>query len=100
MAQATDNTGAAALGANTALRMALTTVQTCPYSGLYYLGVCVVGTPMTLLCATAASVNANGNITGMTPILSATADAALTATAPATMGALTAITQSIYAFVD
>lgn len=100
MAQATDNTGAAAFGANTAFRMALTAAQTCPYTGLYLLGFCCVGTVPTLLNITAATVNATGNITGMTPILACTADAALTNAAPATLGAQTAITQCLYAFVD
>lgn len=101
MAQATSNTGAAALGANVAFRMALTGAQTCPYSGLYYLGFCAVATTMpTLLNVTAATVNANGNITGMSPILAATSSTALTGTAPTPAGALTTITQSLYAFVD
>ncbi len=100
MAQATDNTSATAFGANTAFRMALTTAQTCPYTGLYLLGFCCVGTVPTLLNIAAATVNANGNITGMTPVTSATADSALTTTAPATLGALTAVVQSYYAYVD
>lgn len=100
MAQATDNTGAAAFAANTAFRMALTTPQTCTYSGLYYLGLCCVGTVPTLLNVTAATVNANGNITGMTPIVAATSTGSLTGTAPSPAGALTAITQALYAFVD
>jgi hypothetical protein len=100
MAQCTDVTGAAAFGANTALREALTTPQVCPYSGLYLIGFCCVGTVPTLLNITAATVNANGNITGMTPIVASTADAGLTNAAAATLGAQTAITQSLYAFVD
>jgi hypothetical protein len=100
MAQSTDDTAAAAFSANTALRKALTAAQTLPYSGLYYLGFCCVGTVPTLLNVTAATVNATGNITGMTPILAATSTAALTGTAPTPAGALTAITQSLYAFVD
>lgn len=100
MAQATDNTGAAAFAANTAFRMALTAAQTCPYSGLYYLGFLCVGTMPTLLNMAAATANANGGITGMTPITAATSSTALTTTAPATAGALTAITQCLYAFVD
>lgn len=100
MAQATSNTGAAAFAANTAFRMALTAAQTCPYSGLYYLGICVVGTSMTLLNSVAASANANGGITGMTPIVAATSSTALTGTAPSPAGALTAIANCLYAFVD
>lgn len=100
MAQSTDDTAAAAMAANTALRKALTAAQTCPYTGLYYLAFCVVGTPPTLLNATAATANANGGITGMTPIMAATSTTGLTATAPSPAGALTAIAQSLYAFVD
>lgn len=100
MAQATDNTGATAFAANTAFRMALTAPQTLLYSGLYYLGFCCVGTIPTLLCSVAATVNANGNIAGMTPIVAGTSSAGLVGTAPSPAGALTAITQSIYAFVD
>ncbi len=100
MAQATDNTGGAAFGANTAFRMALTTPQVCPYSGLYLLGFCAVATCPTLLNITATVANANGSITGLTPILSATADTSLTTTAPATLGTLTTVVQSYYAFVD
>ncbi len=100
MAQATSNTGATAFAANTAFRMALTAPQTCPYSGLYYLGFCCVGTIPTLLNVTVATVNATGNITGMTPIVAATSTGSLTGTAPNPAGALTAITQCLYAFVD
>lgn len=101
MAQATDNTGAAAIAANTAFRMALTAAQTCPYSGLYYLAFCCVATQMpTLLNAAAATANANGSIAGMTPIMAATSTTGLTGTAPTPAGALTAIAQSLYAFVD
>lgn len=100
MAQATDNTGAAAIAANTAFRMALTAPQTCPYSGLYYLAFCCVGTVPTLLCLTSAVANGLGSITGMTPIVAATSSAGLVGTAPNPAGALTAITQCLYAFVD
>jgi hypothetical protein len=102
MAQATDNTGAAAFAANTAFRMALTAPQTCPYSGLYYLGFCCVasGTVPTLCCTIPANVNLTGNIAGMTPIVAATSTGSLTNAAPSPAGALTAITQCLYAFCD
>jgi hypothetical protein len=99
MAQSADAVGAAAFAANTALREALTAPQTCPYSGLYLLGFCCVGTVPTLQNVT-GSVNNNGNIAGMTPILAATADSSLGAAAAATLGTLTTITQSLYAYVD
>ena len=104
MAQATDNTGAAAFGANTAFRMALATQQICPYTGLYYLGfLCVqsAGTVPTLLNITSALTNNLGGITGMTPILAATSTTGIASgTAPNPAGALTTITQALYAFVD
>lgn len=100
MAQATDNTGAAAFSANTAFRMALTTAQTCPYSGLYYIGFCCVGTIPTLLCITSAVTNNLGSIAGLTPIVAATSTTGLTTTAPSPAGALTTIAQCLYAYVD
>ena len=104
LAQAADNTGATAWAANTAFRMALTAAYTIPQDGMYYLALCCVqsagGTP-TLLNHLAASVNSNGGITGMTPILSASSSTGLnTGTAPSPAGALTAIVQSLYAFID
>ncbi len=103
MGQGTDDTGAASFGANTAFRQALTTAQVLPYSGLYYLGFCAVATCPTLLNTTLAAnggVNAAGNIAGMTPVLAATADGSLTATAPTTTASLVPIVQCWYAFVD
>jgi len=103
MAQATDNTGATAFAAGTAFRMALTAAQTCPYTGLYYLGfMCAqsAGGVPTLLNITSAVTNALGSIAGMTPILAATSSTAQTTTAPNPAGALTTIAQALYAFVD
>jgi len=103
MAQSADDTGATSFGTNTALRKALTAAQTCPYTGLYYIGYCSTnsaGSQPALLCNSTGSVNATGNITGMTPVLGGTADTGLTSAAPATLGSLTAIVQCLYAFVD
>ena len=103
MAQSTNDTGAAAFAANTALRKALTAPQTCPYTGLYYLAYMSTnsaGAQPTLLCVTSAIANNLGSITGMTPILAATSTTGLTSAAPATAGALTTITQCLYGFVD
>lgn len=102
MAQATDNTGATAFGANTAFRMALTAAQTLPYSGLYYLAICCVNTgtsPSIINCGNTLA-NTNGSITGMTPIISATSTTGLTGTAPSPAGALTTVANSLYSFVD
>lgn len=101
LAQGTDETGAAAFAANSVHRQALTAPQTCLYSGLYYLGFCATASGMpTLLCSVVATVNATGNITGMTPIVAGTSTGSLGASAPNPAAALTAITQAIYAFVD
>jgi hypothetical protein len=100
MAQSADDTGATSFAANTALRKALTAPQTCPYTGLYYLGFCCVGTIPTLYNLANTGINANGSITGMTPILAATSTGSLTATAPSPAGALTAIVNALYSFVD
>lgn len=100
MAQATSNTGGAAIAANTAFRMALTTAQTCTYTGLYYLGFLCVGTVCTLLNVTSGVTNNLGSITGMTPIVAGTSTTGLTATAPATAAALTTVANCYYAFVD
>jgi hypothetical protein len=101
-AQGTDETGGAAFAANSAHRQALTTPQTLSYTGLYYLGFfCSNSTVPTLCCVVASTVNLTGNITGMTPIVSATSSSGLnTGTAPNPAGSLTAVVNSLYAFVD
>lgn len=103
MAQSTNDTAAAAMAANTALRKTLTAPQTCPYSGLYYLGfMCTnsAGAQPTLLNITLPLANTNGSIAGLTPIVSATSSTGLTTTAPNPAGALTTVVNSYYAFVD
>jgi hypothetical protein len=104
LAQATDNTGATAFGANTAFRMALSSPYNLTYTGLYYLGfMCTqsAGTIPTLLNITSGVTNNNGSITGMTPIVAATSSTGLSSgTAPNPAGALTAIVNAYYAFVD
>lgn len=103
LAQSADDTGATSFAANTALRKALTAAQTILTSGLYYVGfLCAqsAGGVPTLLNLTANVANGNGSITGMTPALAATSSAGLAGSAPTPAGALTAITQSLYAFVD
>ena len=103
MAQSANDTGAAAFGANTALRKALTTPQKMTYSGLYYLAYMStnsLGAQPALYNITNGGANANGSVTGMTPILAATSSTGQTTTAPATAGALTTITQALWACVD
>lgn len=103
MAQSTDDTTSTNPTANTAYRKALTSAQTCPYTGLYYIGWMQTSSGQcTICCAVNQSVNANGNIAGMTPVLAFThATTGLTNAAPATLGATTAvITSRAYFFVD
>ena len=100
LGQTGDSIAAAAFAANTALRLALGGPVTLPYSGLYYLGFCCVGTVPTLLNVTAQTAYITGGAAGMTPIVAATSTGSLTSAAPNPAGALTAITQCLYAFVD
>lgn len=101
LAQSADTVGAAAFGASLSLRLALTAAQTVPYTGLYYICFCATATTMpTLLNVTASVITGNGAVASTAPTLSFTADTGLGASAPATMGARTAITQSLWAGVD
>lgn len=103
MAQSADDTTSTDAPANTAFRKALTAPQVLPYTGLYYIGWMQTSSGQnTLMCAVSQSVNGNGNIAGMTPVLAFThATTGLTATAPATLGVTTAVIASrLYAFVD
>ena len=103
LAQSTNDTGAAAFAANTALRKALTTPQKLTRSGFYYIGYMSsnsAGAQPTLAVYTCGSVNLTGNITGMTPIVAGTSSTGQTTTAPNPAAALTAIAACLYAFVD
>jgi len=101
LAQSADNTAAVAFAASLALRQTLTAAVACPYSGLYYIGfMCQATTLPTLLCLTSAVVTNNGAVATTKPDLAFTADAALTTTAPATLGAKTTIVQALWAAVD
>lgn len=104
LGQSADNTGATAFAANTAFRQAMQTPVTIPSSGLYYLAfMCsqsAGGTPTLVNALLPTNANANGGITGMTPILAATSSTGLAGTPPNPAGALTAIVHALYAFVD
>ena len=101
LAQSTDNTGAAAFGASLSLRQALTAPVVLPYTGLYYLGVNVTASTVpTLLNITSGVVTNLGAVASTAPILAATSTASLTAAAPNPAGALTTITQCLWAGVD
>jgi hypothetical protein len=103
MAQSTDDVTATDAPANTLFRKALTAPQVLPYTGLYYVGWMQTSSGQnTLQCAVNQSVNGNGNIAGMTPVLAFThATTGLTTAAPATLGATTAvITQRLWCLLD
>lgn len=103
LAQSADDTTSTDATANTLFRRALSSPQVLPYTGLYYVGWMQTSSGQnTLACAVNQTVNANGNITGMTPVLAFThATTGLTTTAPSTLGATTAvITSRIWVLVD
>jgi len=99
--QTPDDTGAGAFAASTALRKTLTTPQICAYSGLYYVGFCCVATTVPVLANVTPVLSAlTGSISAMSPSLAATSSTGLAGIAPDPAGALTAIPQCLYAFVD
>ena len=103
LAQATDNTGAAAFGASLSFRMALTAPIQMPYTGLYYLGfVCVAsGNVPTLLNLTSGVTTNLGAVASTAPILAATSTTGISSgSAPNPAGALTTIVQCLWAGVD
>lgn len=95
IAQTTDNTAAAALGASTALTQSLTATQSIN-AGIYYLGFqCTATTPPSLATYTSLT-----SVTNIAPIMAATSSTALTNAAPSPAGALTAITNCAYAYIS
>lgn len=101
LGQSTDNTSTTAILANAVLRGALATAVTLPYSGLYYLSFCAnFSSAPTLVCANTGSINLNGNITGMTPVLSAVSVGTYTTTAPNPAVLSTPNVTLLYGFVD
>ena len=104
LAQSTNDTGAAAFAANTMLRKALTTPQTLPITGLYYIGYCSTnsaGAQPTLVNTTSPIGNNNGvGVTGMTPVLCGTSTTGLTTAAPATAAAVVGGLINFWACVD
>lgn len=73
-----DQTGAAVWAANAALTLPMGTPYTTTYSGLYYVGICVVATTMPVFNGTAAMT------TGLTPLLAGSSSTAQTT--PPTVG--------------
>jgi hypothetical protein len=86
-----DQTGATALGStNTPFTLAMTSPYTATYSGLFYVGVCVVasGMPNFLVGATTAA-----NLCSATPVLCGSSNTGAT-TPPSTGTSLTALTSN------
>lgn len=87
-----------AWASNTAKALSLATPFTTAYAGLYYLGVVVVATTVPSLVA----IQQLGYIAGLAPVLSGTANTALTnpASCPATAQALAVVGDMLYAAVS
>jgi len=98
LAQTTDDTGAAAIAANTVVTKALTAPQIAPYSGLYYLALSVTATTMPTVAG--ITVTTNAGFQGLLPILAVTSGASLAGTAPATVGIPTSVANIPYLFVS
>ena len=97
LAGSTDDTTSTDFAANTRISKALTAAQLITSTGLYYIGYLQsASTPNTVLTAAApASSIANADV----PVVSASSSTSQTAL-PTTAGSLTAIVQSIYAYVS
>lgn len=78
-------TTSAAWGANTTKTLALSSQQTIPGDGLYYVAIMVQATTVPTLAATVG----NGTFMNQSPVQSATANTGLTTTAPSTIGTTT-----------
>ena len=93
--QTTDDT-TTAWGSTTAKTLNLTSTFTTTYSGLHYLGICVVATtPPTLV-----SAGVNTTVNNLPPITTGSSTSSLTDTAPATAAALTVNSNYPYAYVS
>jgi hypothetical protein len=93
--QTVDDTSTA-WAANSIKTLAFASPVTTTYSGLHYLGLCVAASTV----PTGLAVQLHAGITGLTPMIAATADTGLTATAPTTAAALTAFANYPYAYVS
>lgn len=98
MKKVTGDDTSTAWAANTVKTLNLSSTYTATYTGLYYIGICVVATTVPTL-----RVNSNNvNLTGIAPILSGTSDTGLTnpASCPSTAAALTAVANVPYGYVS
>lgn len=97
MAQSADNTGSTVPAANTKTTFALTAPQTCPYTGLYYIGYMQAATTPALLSS--ASAKAASIVNNDVPILAGTSGSGLTTTASNPAAALAGQINRFYAYV-
>jgi len=95
--QSNDDTGAAAVAANTVYTKALKNTQKTGYSGLYYVGIMVAGIGMPQGAGLLQPTNAG--LQGIAPILCGTSTGSLTNIAPDPAAALTAVVSIPYMYV-
>ena len=95
--QSNDETGAAAIAASVVHSFILTSTFTTTYSGIHYVGVCVVATTMPTLLghpSTAAGVN------DIAPVVGGNSTTGLTDTAPNPAAAITGQASNFYYYVS
>lgn len=102
LAQTPDQTGAAALGANTNLGLSLNIPYTTTYTGIYYLGFMCVASGMPTLVGTIHGSASTTQIAsaGTGSMYSGTAGSGLTSQAPSPSGTVTATSSCFYAYVS
>ena len=98
LAQSTDDITGADYAANTKVTKTLTAAQTLTYTGMYYIAWMQAATTPALIAAATAPASSIAN--NDTPIPSASSSTGQGASAPSPAGALTAIIQSFYAYVN
>lgn len=96
LASGADNTAAAAVGASAVFTQSMQVPYTATYSGLYYIGICVVATTPPTLSGIAGSTT----WTGIAPVLAASSSTGLVGTPPNPAAALTAFAGVAYAYVS
>lgn len=101
LGQTADQTGAAALAANTNLGLALITPYITTYSGIYYVGFICAATTMPTLAGITRGSTASITVASATgAFYSGTAGSSLTNQAPNPSGTVTVSAATIYAYVS
>lgn len=98
LGQSTNDTGAAAIGANVIFTKTLATPIKITGGGLHYIGISVTATAMPT-AAGATATNAGSGFLAITPWVTATGGTALAGVAPDPMPALSASTAQPYLYV-